>query len=69
MCYSEHLLFALSHGVVCIVAGALLIVHGIIPSLFPKIGSRLIVILNYSFTNRRESKNGTTVSKNANRIN
>jgi|688.fasta_scaffold00240_88 hypothetical protein len=69
MHYGEHLLFAWSHGIMCIVSGALLIIHGIIPSLFPKIGSRLIEILNYSFTNRRGFKNGTTISKNTDRVN
>lgn len=50
MTYWQHFLFACSHGIRCIKAGALLIVHGIVPGLFPKTGSTLVKKLNKSFT-------------------
>lgn len=54
MGYWEHLTFAFSHGVRCIKAGFLLILHSIIPSLFPKTGSKLVNKLNKDFTEHNE---------------
>lgn len=50
MTYIEHLLFASGHGIRCIAAGLLLIIHSIIPAVFPKVGSKLVFKLNKSFT-------------------
>lgn len=50
MTYWQHFLFAYSHGIRCIKAGGLLIIHSIIPGLFPKTGSSLVKKLNQSFT-------------------
>ena len=50
MTYVCNFMFACIHGVRCIKAGILLIIHSIIPGLFPKTGSTLIKQLNKSFT-------------------
>lgn len=50
MTYRQHLVFASIHGIRCIKAGVLLIVHSILPGLFPKTGSTLVKKLNKSFT-------------------
>lgn len=50
MTYVSHFVFAWTHGVRCIKAGILLIIHSIIPGLFPKTGSTLVKKLNKSFT-------------------
>jgi len=54
MGYWEHLRFAFSHGIRCIKAGVLLILHSIIPALFPKTGSILVNKLNKDFTEHNE---------------
>jgi len=54
MGYWEHLKFASSHGVRCIKAGVLLILHSIIPALFPRTGSILVNKLNKDFTEHNE---------------
>jgi len=54
MGYWEHLRFASTHGVRCIKAGVLLILHSIIPALFPKTGSILVNKLNKDFTEHNE---------------
>lgn len=54
MGYWEHLKFAFSHGIRCIKAGVLLILHSIIPALFPKTGSKLVNKLNKDFTEHNE---------------
>ena len=54
MGYWEHLKFASTHGVRCIKAGVLLILHSIIPALFPKTGSILVNKLNKDFTEHNE---------------
>lgn len=54
MTYIEHLLFASGHGIRCIGAGLLLIIHSIIPAVFPKVGSKLVFKLNKSFTDHQK---------------
>lgn len=54
MGYWEHLRFAASHGIRCIKAGVLLIVHSIMPALFPKTGSILVNKLNRDFTEHND---------------
>ena len=54
MSYCEHLRFASGHGIRCIKAGLLLILHSMIPALFPKTGSILVNKLNQSFTDHNE---------------
>jgi len=54
MGYWEHLRFAFSHGIRCIKAGVLLILHSIIPALFPRTGSILVNKLNKDFTEHNE---------------
>ena len=54
MGYWEHLRFAASHGIRCIKAGILLIVHSIMPALFPKTGSILVNKLNRDFTEHND---------------
>lgn len=54
MGYWEHLRFAASHGIRCIKAGILLIVHSIMPALFPKTGSILVNKLNRDFTQHND---------------
>lgn len=50
MSYWEHFDFACGHGLICIKAGLLLIIHSIIPGLFPRTGSILVTKLSESFT-------------------
>ena len=54
MGYWEHLKFASGHGIRCIKAGVLLILHSIIPAFFPKTGSVLVNELNKSFTQHND---------------
>jgi hypothetical protein len=54
MGYCKHLQFASGHGLRCIKAGLLLILHSIIPALYPRTGSKLVNVLNKSFTNHNE---------------
>jgi len=67
MGYWEHLRFAASHGIRCIKAGVLLILHSIIPAFFPKTGSILVNQLNKDFTDHNdwlELKNKMETFKN-----
>jgi hypothetical protein len=50
MSYWEHFAFACGHGLICLKAGLLLIIHSIIPGLFPRTGSILVTQLSESFT-------------------
>jgi len=54
MTYVEHLKFAFFHGLRCLKAGVLLIIHSIIPALFPKTGSKLVNKLNKDFTEHND---------------
>lgn len=54
MTYVEHLKFALFYGLICLKAGVLLIIHSIIPALFPKAGSTLVNNLNKDFTEHND---------------
>jgi hypothetical protein len=52
--YYQHLLFAGGHGIRCLKAGFLLIIHSMMPALFPKTGSHLVNELNKSFIDHNE---------------
>jgi len=54
MGYCRHLKFASFHGLRCIKAGLLLIVHSIIPAFFPTTGSLLVNKLNKDFTEHND---------------
>jgi hypothetical protein len=54
MQYQAHFKFAFFHGCMCIKAGLLLIIHAIIPALYPKAGSILVNLLNKSFTDHND---------------
>lgn len=54
MGYWDHLKFASGHGIRCIKAGVLLMLHSLIPALFPKTGSVLVNELNKSFTDHND---------------
>ena len=49
MTYIEHLIFALFYGVCCLLAGLYLIVHSVLPCLFPTAGSDLVTKLSKRF--------------------
>lgn len=52
-------MFAVCHGLMCIFAGIMLIIHSIFPCFFEKAGSNLVKKLNLSFDrheNERQSK-------------
>ena len=57
MSYVGHFLFASKHGLICIKAGILLLVHSILPCFFEKAGSRLIHRLEKVFTERENKIN------------
>lgn len=50
MAYVEHLVFAGSHGVSAIVIGIALIIHALVPPLFPRAGSALKARLSKDFS-------------------
>ena len=49
MTYIGHFKFATGHGVRCIKAGILLLVHGFMPCFYRKAGSKLVSRLNKEF--------------------
>ena len=49
MGYFEHLVFAASHGVTAIVIGAALVIHAVLPPLFPRAGRALLARLKPDF--------------------
>jgi hypothetical protein len=49
MTYTQHLLFAMSYGLLCVVAGCCLIIHSLLPCFLQRTGSRLIEKLNQAF--------------------
>ncbi len=51
MTYFEHMIFAMTYGVIAIFAGCLLIVHSILPCFFQYSGSSLVKKLNKGFSN------------------
>jgi hypothetical protein len=58
MSYTEHFVFAFFHGLKCVKAGCLLMLHSLIPSLYPRTGSKLVTRLSKSFTiHRKEIEN------------
>lgn len=63
MGYWEHLRFAASHGIRCIKAGVLLMLHSIIPALFPRTGSMLVNKLNKDFNEHNDWLNLKTKTK------
>lgn len=54
MGYWKHFKFASGHGLRCIKAGVLLMLHAIVPAFFPKTGSVLVNELNKSFTEHND---------------
>jgi len=44
--YLEHMLFALTCGIQCLLAGLCLIVHALLPALFEKTGSKIVDKVN-----------------------
>lgn len=63
MSYYKHFIFAVTHGLICLEAGLLLIVHGFLPCFFQSVGTLLVRELNKSFDRQRKSKhcdNGRT---------
>lgn len=55
MTYSQHLNFAILHGLECVMAGAYLIIHGILPCFYTHIGSGLVHKLDKVFTDRQQN--------------
>lgn len=54
MTYIQHWKFAVGHGLLCLKAGLLLIVHGFMPCFFQRSGSILVRILNKSFDQHKK---------------
>ncbi len=54
MTYTQHWRFAVGHGLLCLEAGLLLIVHGFMPCFFQRAGSVLVRILNKSFDQHKK---------------
>ena len=52
MNYIEHLIFALYHGVLCCLAGCLLMIHSLLPCFFQTTGSDLIESMRKRFKKR-----------------
>lgn len=53
MTFLEHLQFAGGHGLRCLKAGCMLLIHGILPCFFRRAGSRLVHELSRDFTEHR----------------
>jgi hypothetical protein len=53
MTYVEHMIFALFYGVCCLLAGLYLIIHSVLPCLFPTAGSDLVTKLSKRFKKQR----------------
>lgn len=49
MTYRDHWWFAVSHGLLCIIAGVMLVIHSLFPCFFEQAGSRLVRKLRISF--------------------
>jgi hypothetical protein len=64
MTYCEHWRFAINHGLVCLGAGLLLIIHGFLPCFFERSGSVLVRRLKKSFDQHRKEINNC--AKNVN---
>jgi len=54
MTYLQHLSFAVIHGFLCIVAGILLVFHGLLPCFFLTAGSDLVTLLSKRFKKRNQ---------------
>lgn len=54
MTYREHWKFAVGHGLICLEAGLLLIIHGFFPCFFEHTGSFLVRKLQKSFNVHRK---------------
>ncbi len=54
MTYREHWEFAVGHGLLCLEAGLLLIIHGFLPCFFERTGSFLVRKLKKSFDIHRQ---------------
>lgn len=53
MTYKSHFMFAASHGVRCIKAGVLLIIHALLPCYWRRTGSMLVHELSKDFFEHR----------------
>jgi hypothetical protein len=54
MTYRKHFKFAVGHGLICLEAGLLLIIHGFFPCFFEHTGSFLVNKLQQSFKIHRK---------------
>jgi len=54
MTYTEHMIFALYYGVLCLVAGLTLIIHSILPCFFQTTGSDLVSKMSRRFKRKNE---------------
>jgi hypothetical protein len=52
MTYCKHLMFAVGHGITCLNAGLYLIIHGLFPCFYERVGSELVHKLEKVFTER-----------------
>lgn len=51
MSYTEHFIFAIFYGSICLLAGCCLIIHSILPCFFPTAGRNLVSKLSKIFNN------------------
>ena len=56
MSYGSHFMFAVGHGIRCIKAGILLVIHGFLPCFYRKAGSKLVYRLSKEFTEHTYKK-------------
>ncbi len=56
MTYTGHFRFAFRHGVRCMLAGAALVVHAVVPCIFRRVGSRLVGRLAKDFKMHRSKQ-------------
>lgn len=54
MTYREHFVFAVSHGILCLYAGIMLMIHGLLPCFYQHAGSELVHKLDKVFTDREK---------------
>ena len=52
MTYTEHLIFALYYGVLCLYAGVTLIIHSLFPCFYQDTGSNLVSRMGRRFKKR-----------------
>lgn len=52
MNYTQHLIFALYYGILCLYAGTTLIIHSLFPCFYQDTGSNLVSRMNRRFKKR-----------------